>query len=104
MSLVDPQPEPAIPTHLTSFQRDLLVAAARQGPTERARELSDYLESHGYEGRITNGQLYPNLDELVDLGLVEKSAYNRRSHSYRITDDGRRVLRRYREFLGGDCR
>ena len=53
---------------LTGFQRDLLyVIAGRDDPHGLAikEELEEY-----YESEIHHGRLYPNLDALVDKGLV----------------------------------
>ena len=48
------------------------------------KELEDY-----YETEIHHGRLYPNLDTLVDKGLVEKGEKDRRTNSYTITRRGR---------------
>ncbi|QCJ48533.1 PadR family transcriptional regulator [Haloprofundus sp. MHR1] len=41
---------------------------------------------------IHHGRLYTNLDELVDMGLVEKGTVDQRSNSYQLTRDGRRLI------------
>lgn len=76
---------------LTGFQRDLLyVIAGFEHPSGQI--VGEELErSTGRE--ITHGRLYPNLDELVDAGLVEKGAINRRSNFYELTDEGEEALR-----------
>ena len=54
----------------TGFQRDLLYAIAGQEELHGfaiKTELEDYYETETHHGR-----LYPNLDDLVDKGLVEK--------------------------------
>ena len=81
---------------LTGFQRDLLyVIAGFDAPSGQI--ISDELErSTGRE--ITHGRLYPNLDTLVDAGLVEKGSLNRRSNSYTLTNDGAAALRRRRRW------
>ncbi|KPN29162.1 transcriptional regulator, acidobacterial, PadR-family [Halolamina pelagica] len=75
---------------LTGFQRDLLyVIAGSDHPTGQI--VREELErSTGRE--ITHGRLYPNLDALVEAGLVEKGARNRRSNFYELTDDGKEAL------------
>lgn len=81
---------------LTGFQRDLLYAiAGRDEPHGLAikKELEDY-----YETEIHHGRLYPNLDELVDKGLVEKDQLDRRTNSYTITQRGRREIDARREW------
>ena len=75
---------------LTGFQRDLLyVIAGRERPHGLAikEELEDY-----YETEIHHGRLYPNLDTLVDKGLVEKGDKDRRTNFYTLTRRGRREI------------
>lgn len=75
---------------LTGFQRDLLtVMAGLEEPHGLA--IKDELENY-YEGEIHHGRLYPNLDTLVDKGLAEKSAKDRRTNLYSVTRRGRREL------------
>jgi DNA-binding PadR family transcriptional regulator len=75
---------------LTVFQRDLLyVIAGRDEPHGLAikEELEDY-----YEKEIHHGRLYPNLDTLVDKGLIEKGQRDRRTNFYTLTSRGRREI------------
>jgi len=56
---------------LTGFQRDILyVITGLEEPHGLAvkDELDDY-----YEQEINHGRLYPNLDDLVDKGLLRKA-------------------------------
>jgi DNA-binding PadR family transcriptional regulator len=81
---------------LTGFQRDLLYTIA--GKTEPhglaiKEELEDY-----YEKEIHHGRLYPNLDTLVDKGLVEKGQKDRRTNVYSITRRGQREIEARREW------
>jgi len=55
---------------LTGFQCDLLYTIAGQDEPH-GLALKEELEQY-YEGEIHHGRLYPNLDTLVDKGLVEK--------------------------------
>ena len=81
---------------LTGFQRDLLyVAAGKDEPHGLA--LKDELEEY-YEGKIHHGRLYPNLDELVDKGLLEKGQIDRRTNYYQVTQRGRREIEARREW------
>jgi len=76
---------------LTAFQRDLLfVIAALNGPNGLAikRELEEY-----YCQDIRHGRLYPNLDKLVEAGLVEKGERNARDNEYRLTDQALHWMR-----------
>ena len=81
---------------LTGFQRDLLYTIAGQDEPH-GLALKDELEDY-YETEIHHGRLYPNLDELVDKGLVEKGQIDRRTNSYEITRRGRREIEARREW------
>jgi DNA-binding PadR family transcriptional regulator len=53
--------------------------------------IKDELEQY-YEGEVNHGRLYPNLDELVTKGLVEKGEKDRRTNVYYLTQRGEREL------------
>ncbi len=81
---------------LTGFQRDLLyVTAGLDEPHGLAlkEELEDY-----YEKEIHHGRLYPNLDELVDKGLLEKEQADRRTNMYSVTRRGTREIEARRDW------
>jgi len=81
---------------LTGFQRDsLYVIAGLDSPHGLAikDELDDY-----YEGEIHHGRLYPNLDTLVDKGLVEKGVRDKRTNTYTLTRRGRREIEARRDW------
>lgn len=81
---------------LTGFQRDLLyVIAGKEEPHGLAvnEELEEY-----YEKEINHGRLYPNLDSIVDKGLVEKGERDRRTNFYTLTRRGRREIEARREW------
>ena len=81
---------------LTGFQRDLLYAiAGKDEPHGLA--IQDELEDY-YERDIQYSLLYPNLDTLVDKGLVEKGERDRRTNYYSITRRGRREIQARREW------
>jgi len=81
---------------LTAFQRDLLTVAAG---LENPHGLAYKMELDGYyETEILHGRLYPNLDTLVGRGLLEKGEIDRRTNFYALTDEGRDVLERRREW------
>ncbi|XVH32196.1 PadR family transcriptional regulator [Haloferacaceae archaeon DSL9] len=75
---------------LTGFQRDLLYVISGldkpHGLVVKA-EMEDY-----YEGEIHHGRLYPNLDTLVEKGLVEKGQLDRRTNYYQLTRRGDREI------------
>lgn len=81
---------------LTGFQRDLLlVASGLDEPHGLA--IKNELEGY-YEKEIQHGRLYPNLDTLVDKGLIEKGQKDRRTNVYTLTQRGRRELEARREW------
>ncbi|AAG20742.1 MULTISPECIES: PadR family transcriptional regulator [Halobacterium] len=81
---------------LTGFQRDILyVIADFEEPHGLA--LKDELEVY-YEQEINHGRLYPNLDDLVDKGLVEKGELDERTNSYTLTQRGHREITARRDW------
>jgi len=70
---------------LTAFQKNILVVLANEPRYGLAikRELEDY-----YGEEVNHGRLYPNLDDLVNKGLVEKSELDKRTNQYALTDAG----------------
>lgn len=88
---------------LTTFQKEALMAVARLEASEQ--------DSYGlgvrrvlnerFEKTVNHGQLYPNLDELVETGLLTKSSLDQRTNEYRLTDTGERLLEEYRRFVDG---
>ncbi|UHQ96140.1 PadR family transcriptional regulator [Natrinema halophilum] len=81
---------------LTGFQRDLLYVIAGQDEPH-GLAIKEELENY-YEKDIQHGRLYPNLDEIVDKGLVEKGELDRRTNYYTVTARGRRELEARREW------
>ncbi len=75
---------------LTGFQRDLLVVISGLD-SPHGLAIKDELEDY-YEGEVNHGRLYPNLDELVTKGLVEKGEKDRRTNVYHLTQRGEREL------------
>ena len=75
---------------LTGFQRDLLyVIVGGQEPHGLA--IKEELENY-YEKEIHHGRLYPNLDTLVEKGLIKKGERDRRTNIYTVTSRGRREI------------
>jgi PadR family transcriptional regulator PadR len=81
---------------LTGFQRDLLYAIGGLGEPH-GLAIKEELEEY-YEKEVHHGRLYPNLDTLVDKGLVEKGTVDRRTNSYSLTRRGKRELNARREW------
>jgi len=81
---------------LTGFQRDLLYTIAG---LEDPHGLAIKGELEGYYGKeIHHGRLYPNLDTLVEKGLVEKGNKDRRTNYYTLTRRGRSEIEDRREW------
>ena len=76
---------PGIARELTAFQQNILVILGEEPRYGLAikRELEDY-----YDDEVNHGRLYPNLDDLVEMGLVEKSELDKRTNQYALTDEG----------------
>ncbi|MFB6105495.1 MAG: PadR family transcriptional regulator [Halobacteriaceae archaeon] len=70
---------------LTAFQQNILTVLASQPMYGLAikRELEAY-----YGEEVNHGRLYPNLDDLVEKGLVEKSERDKRTNEYDLTGAG----------------
>ncbi|AHG02391.1 PadR family transcriptional regulator (plasmid) [Halostagnicola larsenii XH-48] len=81
---------------LTAFQRDVLYTIAGQDEPH-GLAIKDELDNY-YERNINHGHLYPNLDEVVDKGLVEKGELDQRTNYYTITARGERELEARREW------
>jgi DNA-binding PadR family transcriptional regulator len=80
---------PGIARELTAFQRNILTILAEEARYGLAikRELETY-----YDDEVNHGRLYPNLDDLVEMGLVEKSELDKRTNQYALTEAGYRAL------------
>ncbi|KOX96748.1 MULTISPECIES: PadR family transcriptional regulator [Halorubrum] len=74
---------------LTAFQQNILTILAEEPMYGLAikRELEAY-----YGSEVNHGRLYPNLDDLVDDGLVEKSELDKRTNQYELTEAGHDVV------------
>jgi len=78
-------PDPGIARELTAFQQNILTILAEESRYGLAikRELEAY-----YGDEVNHGRLYPNLDDLVEMGLVEKSELDKRTNEYGLTEAG----------------
>jgi len=78
-----------IARELTAFQQNILVILSEEAMYGLAikRELEEY-----YGTEVNHGRLYPNLDDLVEMDLVEKSELDKRTNQYALTERGREAV------------
>lgn len=86
-------------TDVTAFQQTMLAVLARDGPKYGLGIKRAVADVSGEE--VNHGRLYPNLDTLVDMGLVEKSERDKRTNDYQLTTQGRNVVRSQFVWLDG---
>ena len=77
--------ESGLARDLTAFQQNILMILAEESRYGLAikRELEEY-----YGTEVNHGRLYPNLDDLVEMELVEKSELDKRTNQYELTETG----------------
>ena len=81
---------------LTGFQRDTMyVISGMDSP--KGLDIKEKLDGY-YASEIYHGRLYPNLDTLVDMGLVEKGIIDDRTNSYSLSEEGKELLVERREW------
>lgn len=80
--------------HLTAFQKQAVIATLRRGGKPDANDddrpygLAIKRELEVIRGEeVNHGRLYPNLDDLVDDGLLRKGERDRRTNTYTATDE-----------------
>lgn len=75
---------------LRGFQRDLLFVIS--GLTDpNGQEIRAEMERSLAED-VQHGRMYSNLNDLVEMGFVEKGRQNGRTNRYTLTDRGRDVI------------
>lgn len=80
---------------LTEFQKNIvnvLVGGDKYGLAIK-RELEEY-----YDGEVSHGRLYPNLDRLVNSNYVEKRPRDERTNEYGLTEEAREEIREEMEW------
>jgi DNA-binding PadR family transcriptional regulator len=81
---------------LTAFQRDILYVV---GGLDNSYGLAIKRGLEGYYGTdINHGRLYPNLDTLVEAGLLDKSALDKRTNLYTLTEAGYEAIAARRQW------
>ncbi|QKG91670.1 helix-turn-helix transcriptional regulator [Halorubrum salinarum] len=98
----DPETHRIHHTDLTMFQIDILAVCARL-EVALDRDVHGLAIKDGLsdvrDEKIKHGRLYPNLDDLAGKGLIEKGKIDDRTNSYRVTQEGFRVLDGRRDHL-----
>jgi DNA-binding PadR family transcriptional regulator len=91
-------PTQGIARDLTAFQLKILFVLAEEPRYGLAvkRELQTY-----YDEEVNHGRLYPNLNELIGLGLVEKRELDKRTNEYSLTEDGFGTIREELDWMCG---
>lgn len=75
---------------LSAFQRDILfIISGSDEP--HGLEIKYELEQY-YSAAVNHGRLYPNLDELVDAGLLTKGEVDGRTNKYVLTPKAEQYL------------
>jgi DNA-binding PadR family transcriptional regulator len=90
---------------LSAFQRDVLLAVATleaDGERPYGLGVKNRIERR-HDIDVNHGRLYPNLDDLVEQGLLERGQIDKRTNRYELTDRGRALLEQRYEHLGEVC-
>jgi len=70
--------------HLSAFQRDILYVVSDL-ETSYGLGIKDALEEY-YGEEVNTGRVYQNLSTLVEEGYLEKSAIDKRTNPYTLTE------------------
>jgi DNA-binding PadR family transcriptional regulator len=79
------------PQTLTLFQQNILLVLAESDGADYGLGVKRSLEDL-YGEDVKHGRLYPNLDQLVERGLVQKGERDGRTNDYALTAAGRKTL------------
>lgn len=82
---------------LSAFQRDVLMVLKRLESRDEdsyGLGIKRHLEAR-YDESVNHGRLYPNLDKLIDWGLVECGQIDDRTNRYTLTERGKTRLRQH---------
>ena len=91
--------EPSGLADLTAFQRDILRTLDREDH-RKGTAIRAGLEAY-YGVDVNHGRLYPNLDQLVEKRLIEKSERDNRTNDYALTDKARDALADHDAWIDG---
>ncbi|AYM00305.1 PadR-like family transcriptional regulator [Halobacterium phage phiH] len=90
---------------LTGFQRDILFVLRRIERGEAAEDqpyglaIKRELEKLRDVDVVHHGRLYPNLDDLVDSGVIAKEMVDRRTNEYSTTNLGHDLVDQHAEWV-----
>lgn len=87
--------------NLSAFQKEILFAVAQLEARDQdpyALGIKQSLEGR-FDEAVNNGRLYPNLDDLVEMGVLEKSTLDERTNEYRLSETGQTLLEEYHQFV-----
>ena len=79
----------------TAFRYEILAALNSLHDQPSGQEVRRHIERHNSPEStddVNRSRLYPNLDKLVDDGLLKKGEQDRRTNYYVLTDAGRDQL------------
>ncbi|ELZ48955.1 PadR family transcriptional regulator [Halorubrum coriense DSM 10284] len=77
---------------LTAFKRDILWTLFHEADHEAyGLRIKRQLEAL-YGDEVNHGRLYPNLDDLVEAGLVVKTMRDKRTNDYTLSDEATQLL------------
>ena len=78
----------------TAFKYEVLVAAAAldEPSGQDIRRWMEHNANPTLTDDVNHGRLYPNLDDLVEAGLLQKGEQDKRTNYYVLTDAGRDQL------------
>ncbi|UTF56015.1 PadR family transcriptional regulator [Natronosalvus rutilus] len=87
---------------LTAFQQNCVLVIAsserQHGDIPHGLAVKEALEQI-YGKEVNHGRLYPNLDALVDRGLVEKTERDKRTNAYSLTQKGAEAINDLQYFV-----
>jgi DNA-binding PadR family transcriptional regulator len=96
-----PTHDDASATGLSTFEKEILFAITEieaAGNEPYGLAIKGQLEER-LETDVNHGRLYPNLDDLVDRSLIEKSELDKRTNEYSLTDASEQLITEYAQRL-----
>lgn len=81
---------------LTAFQRDILYIVGKL-KKPHGLAIKRKLEAY-YDSEVNHGRLYPNLDQLVEEGYIDKGEKDDRTNEYTLTNQAKKTLRQRRNW------